>query len=199
VDRGALDSDYRDAELIRRAQAGAVEAFAELVARYQDRLYNVCYRLCHDRATALDLTQTAFLRALEALPRFGGRARFYTWLYRIAVNLAVSERRRRREVLTGWQAEEGKTFQPAGAEGREASQRLEERELQAQVQAALDALEPEFRAAVVLRDIEGLDYRQIAEILGVPVGTVKSRIFRARSTLRRFLNKSEQQERAGGA
>jgi len=192
VDRRPLDPDRRDAELIRQAQAGAVEAFAELVARYQDRLYNVCYRLCHDRAAALDLTQTAFLKALEALPRFGGRARFYTWLYRIAVNLAVSERRRRREILTSWETQDGRVFQPAGLAQVGALRGLEEQERQAQVQAALDELEPEFRAAVVLRDIEGLDYRQIAEILGVPVGTVKSRIFRARSALRRFLGELEQ-------
>ena len=191
VNRQPVHPGPSDAALVRQAQDGVAEAFAELVSRYQDRLYNTCYRLCNDDAEALDLTQTTFLKALEALPRFEARANFYTWLFRIAVNQAFSQRRARRYRRTASLDEldeRGHWREPAApAEQHNPSRSVEREEARQQVQAALARLDPEFRAAVVLKDIESMDYASIAEILEVPVGTVKSRIYRGRMMLRELL------------
>ncbi len=191
VNRQTADTGPDDAELVQRAQRGGAEAFAELVSRHQDRVYNTCYRLCHDHATALDLTQTTFLKALEALPRFEARSSFYTWLFRIAVNAAFSERRarRRRQTVSLDDPDASGRGRESAAppERHDAARTAERKEMYQQVEAALDRLEPEFRVAVVLKDIENMDYATIAEILEVPVGTVKSRIHRGRLMLRDLL------------
>lgn len=177
-----------DAELAQRAQRGSPEAFAALVARYQDRVYNTCYRMCHDHADALDLTQTAFLKALEQLPGFRGEAGFFTWLFRIAVNLTLSFRRTRARAarVHGAELDRRRSARIAPPEADVAAT-LEQRELRERIAAALDRLDDEFRIAVVLKDIEGLDYAAIAEVLGIPSGTVKSRIHRGRMMLRELL------------
>jgi RNA polymerase sigma-70 factor (ECF subfamily) len=151
--------------------------------------------MCHNHADALDLTQSAFLRALEALPRFRARATFYTWLYRIAVNLTLSHRRARsrKPALSLHRAEDdGPSFEPpAASESSDPVRQVGQAELQRQLERALEQLDEEFRVAVVLRDIEELDYATIAEILEVPVGTVKSRIHRGRMMLREWLEEQE--------
>lgn len=200
MNRAADRTRPTDAELVLRAQRGDPSAFGELVVKYQDRVYNTCYRMCHNHADALDLTQSAFLKALEALPRFQVRARFFTWLFRIAVNLTLSHHRaqRRRPTLSlrHFDDDDGRRFEPAAPDGNhEPSRHAEQVELHRRLAAALDHLDEEFRAAVVLRDVEGLDYPTIAEILQVPVGTVKSRIHRGRMMLRDLV---EQEERRLG-
>lgn len=189
MNRTTHEHEPADAELVRRAQRGAPAAFAELVSRYQDRVYNTCYRMCHNQADALDLTQATFLRALESLGQYEARSSFYTWLFRIAVNLTISERRarQRRPAAALEQADpEGAGGGPAGR-AAEVSDRLEQCELRARVERALAQLDEEFRAAVILKDIEDMDYASIAEVLDVPVGTVKSRIHRGRLMLRELL------------
>ena len=181
-----------DAELVSRAQRGDPTAFSELVTRYQDRVYNTCYRMCHNHEDALDLTQSAFLKALEALPRFEFRAEFFTWLFRIAVNLTLSHRRAQSRrptlALRQFDDEQGRPFDPPAAnDGDDPARRVAQVELHQRLEAALEKLDEEFRAAVVLRDIEELDYATIAEILEVPAGTVKSRIHRGRLMLREML------------
>lgn len=190
MNRDAAQFGRREAELVRQAQRGDPDAFAELVARYQDRVYNTCYRLCHDHADALDLTQTTFLKALESLPRFESRSGFHTWLFRIAVNLALSGRRRSARDPKTPLENPGVRERASEAAGRANSvaRQLEQLELQQRVEAALAGLDPELRAAVVLKDIEDLDYASIAEILDVPIGTVKSRIHRGRLALREMLS-----------
>jgi RNA polymerase sigma-70 factor (ECF subfamily) len=186
-----------DAELVSRAQRGDPTAFSELVERYQDRVYNLCYRMCHNHADALDLAQSTFLRALQALPRFEVRAKFFTWLFRIAVNQALSHRRARRRQPTlslRWSDDEDeRPFEPPAVDDDDPSQTMARSELHARLEAALGKLDEEFRAAVVLRDVEELDYAAIAEILEVPVGTVKSRIYRGRMMLRELLEQEEPQ------
>ena len=185
------ESELTDAELVRAAQRGAPAAFAELVSRYQDRVFNTCYRMCHQHDDALDLTQSTFLRALQNLRRFRAQASFYTWLFRIAVNLTISQRRtagrRATRSLDGF-GNDGRVPAPV-VPGRDddVSQPAEQRELQQRVERALAQLDDEFRAAVVLKDIEGMDYASIAEVLEIPVGTVKSRIHRGRLLLRELL------------
>lgn len=195
MDPVEFDTQRNDADLVALAQGGEASAFAALVRRYQDRVFNTCYRLCHNHADALDLTQSAFLRALEALPRFEARANFYTWLFRIAVNLAMSQRRQQHRLERhGW-GRQG-TGRPGAAEPVSRPQddpaRLAgEAEYLGRLEQALSRLEEEYRVAVVLKDIEGMDYATIAEILDVPVGTVKSRIHRGRMRLRELLGAKE--------
>ncbi|MGD8452669.1 MAG: sigma-70 family RNA polymerase sigma factor [Phycisphaerae bacterium] len=198
MNRQPADIRPGDDALVEQAQRGRPQAFAELVARYQDRVYNVCYRLCGQEADALDLTQSTFLKALEALPQFEARSTFYTWLFRIAVNLAFSQRRRerrRRTVSLSEAVDDGeRRSEPAApAETYDAAHDADTQEQYARATAALARLAPEFRAAVVLRDIEDLDYAAIAEILGVPPGTVKSRIYRGRTMLHEMLSTEKAQ------
>lgn len=190
VNRIASDTSPADAVLVERAQRGDHAAFGQLVSRYQDRVYNTIYRMCHNHADALDLSQTAFLKAFQALPRFEARANFFTWLFRIAVNLVITQRRGHGRKMAELDAREdgGATLRvvhedPAAAVDRE--------EQLARLAGALARIDDEFRAAVVLKDIEDLDYATIGEILDVPVGTVKSRIHRGRTMLREMMGGDE--------
>ena len=187
MNRIARDHEPTDADLVRRAHVGDSSAFTGLVARYQDRVYNTCYRMCGNEADALDLSQSTFLKALEALPRFQGRSSFYTWLFRIAVNLTLTHRRTQRRRPThplGQALDDAAPVNAVSGDRDTVSGPLERRESQERVERALGQLGDEYRVAVILRDVEGLDYSEIAEILDVPAGTVKSRISRGRAMLR---------------
>lgn len=172
-----------DATFIAAALAGDSAAFGHLVGLYQDRLYNALLRVLGSPDDARDLTQDAFVQALVKLESFRGQSAFYTWLYRIAFNLAMSHARRVRKMVSldglrnDWDSEprDGHASPEADAQ---------QREQVALVQAGLDELNSEFRQILVLREIEGCSYEQIAEILEMPIGTVRSRLFRARLQLR---------------
>lgn len=180
-------------KLVATARNGDRAAFGQLVLLHQDRLYNATFRLVSDRHEAQDIVQEAFLKALEHLPGFSGKSSFYTWLFRIAYNVAVS--RNRKQQVRGQVSLES-TLGLAGdnqaaslisrmAAAVEAPSAASLRAEQAQlVQGALARLEFDHRTVLVLRDIDGLDYLQISEVLDLPVGTVKSRINRARAALR---------------
>jgi len=177
-------------------KAGQTEAFGELVAKYQDRIFNTCWRICGHLEDARDLTQEAFLKVFENLSSFRQEAGFYTWLFRIAVNQALSYRRktkRRREVgleedgqVVGTQAEHLARSTGRGG-GVNPANALGDAELSAQVIRALQALDDPHRAVVVLRDIEGFDYHEIGMILEIPPGTVRSRLHRGREELRKLI------------
>lgn len=184
---------FEDAVLVRQVQAGEVHAFTELVRKYQDRVYNACRRICGDAEDAADMTQEAFMRAFESLEDFRGKSAFFTWIFRIAVNLAISHRRKARTRSTVSLDDAG----PRDADDAAGLARIvpdvaapnpadavPRAEMHAEVARALGALEPDHRAVLVLRDVEGLDYQEIADVLELPVGTVKSRIYRARLALR---------------
>jgi len=190
---------FQDADLVEQVRDGDTAAFGHLVAKYQDRVYNTVLRINGNADDARDLTQDAFLRALESLDSFSGRAGFYTWLFRIAVNLTISYGRmmqRRKTVSleprTGslGAGEWAVNRQGAGLVGElhsdeENPQAAASRtEVNILVVEALNELEDEHRTVLVLKDIESMDYAQIAEILDVPLGTVKSRVHRARMALR---------------
>ena len=173
-----------------------MRAFGLLVAKYQDRIFNMVLRMCPQRAVAEELTQEAFLKALERLGQFRGQSKFYTWLFRIAANLAISHRRRagrvRFQSLTG--PEEFENSQADRLTAAQAAKRqagpLETAisgENRRRIALALDELDEEFRLVVILRDIEEMDYAEIATVTGLPVGTVKSRLHRARCALREKL------------
>lgn len=173
--------------LLIRSRSGDPDAFEHLVRLHQDRIFNLAYRITGNHEDAADAAQEAFVRAYQALPRFRADAAFGTWLYRIATNVALDLVRRRPRVPpvelppehppadNAWPSDPEMEGPEAAAHHREVSRRI---------QAALAALPAEFRAAVVLRDLEGLAYEDVARILKVPVGTVRSRISRGRQALR---------------
>ncbi|MFN0138330.1 MAG: sigma-70 family RNA polymerase sigma factor [Phycisphaerae bacterium] len=177
-----------DAELVSRAQRGDRAAAAALVLRYQDRVYNTCYRMCHHHADSLDLAQGALLRALQALPNFESRSNFFTWLFRIVVNHVLTHRRRKRpESPLRLSDDDTHGHEPTSMEDDDPSVSTQREELHERLHDAISRLEDEFRTVVVLKDIEGMDYAQISEVLDIPIGTVKSRIHRGRMMLRAML------------
>ncbi|HEY7119120.1 MAG TPA: sigma-70 family RNA polymerase sigma factor [Tepidisphaeraceae bacterium] len=202
----------REIDLLRKAQSGDRTAYGQLVVTYQDRLYNALLRMVGDSEEARELSQEAFTRGLMKLSSFRGDASPYTWLFRIAVNLAISHLRKvqRHRVFSldaparngnGRHAGNGGGDDQASSLAERVSRGglagggnadaallppddLERRELQQQVLSALGRLDAEYRAVLVMRDIEGFDYQQMADVLGLPLGTLKSRLFRARLALR---------------
>ena len=190
--RGGPDPD---GGLVAAARLGDRQAMDDLLRRHQPRLWAVCRRLTGSDADADDAAQEALVAIVRALPSFDGRARFGTWAYRIAVNASLDElRRRRRRADPGLPGD-------ADMPGPEPVARTADPEsaaLTADVDAALRRLAPEFRAAVVLRDLCGLDYAEIAEVLDLALGTVRSRISRGRAALAPLLaagNRDEPAER----
>lgn len=175
-----------DRELMERARAGERAAFDQLVARYQRRLLRLVLRLLRDQAEAEDVVQETFLRAYRALPRFRGDAAFYTWLYRIALNGARNAILRRRQRGAPLGLTPPQLPAPVGEIGTPESMLLSKQVMQT-IDAAMDALPLELRTAIVLREIEGLSYEEIAQIMECPLGTVRSRIFRAREAIARRL------------
>ncbi|MBT3201053.1 MAG: sigma-70 family RNA polymerase sigma factor [Phycisphaerales bacterium] len=184
---------FDDATLVQRFRQGDMESFSLLVAKYQDRIYNMLLRMCGRPADAEELAQEAFLRAMERIGQFHGRSKFYTWLFRIAANLAISHRRRGGRIkfhsLTG--PEDGDSSAGDALTSSLASKRqigphqaAAAAETNEFVMDALGELDEEFRLVIVLRDIEEMDYAQVADVMNVPVGTVKSRLHRARAMLR---------------
>ena len=171
------------------ARAGDRRALDDLLRRHQPRLWAVCRRLTGSDADADDAAQNALIAIVRALPSFDGRSRFGTWAYRIAVNASLDElRRRRRRADPGLPGDADVPGPGAGPELIANTVGPESVALTVDVDAALRRLAPDFRAAVVLRDLCGLDYAEIAEILGVPPGTVRSRISRGRSALAPLLS-----------
>lgn len=168
-----------DAALVQACRAGDRHAFEQLLARYERQVFNAAYRILHHRDDAADVTQTAFLRAYEHLDRYDPEQRFFPWLYRIAINEAMDVGARRVP------AEAGLDLLPDHGDGPDA--RLDGRHADACLQCALMALGVDQRALVVLKHVQDLSYEQIADILGCPVKTVKSRLFTARRALRERL------------
>jgi RNA polymerase sigma-70 factor (ECF subfamily) len=176
------DEARSDAQLVEAALAGDREAFGDLVVRYQDRLFNLLVRIVGSREDAADAVQDAFIQAYQKLDSFRGESRFYTWLYRVAMNVGLSRRRRRRPMASLDEAKELAGDEPMDGAVAPADE-LVTQERAEQVHAALAHLGQEHRKILVLREIDGCSYETIAEILELPVGTVRSRLFRARVQL----------------
>jgi len=193
VRHGALPLDARlatadDVELVAACAAGRPEAFRELLARYRRSAVTLAYQMLGNAEDAEDVAQEAFVRIFQAIPRFRGQAAFPTWLYRIVTNLCLGSRRRRR-VTVGLDA----VREPRAADSP--SRSVPEGLLARQVMAAMPA---DRRAILLLREQEGLSYREIAEALGLPLGTVRSRLSKARTAFRRLwtkLSESEEEQR----
>jgi RNA polymerase sigma-70 factor (ECF subfamily) len=182
-----------DARLVQATLGGDRQAFGVLVQRYQDRLFNTLLRFTGSRHDASDLVQDAFIQALVKLDTFRGDARFYTWLYRIAMNLSLSQRRKRRPVVSVDVAKERVGEEPMDQQQGPQQELLRVERAQL-VQEAMLRVGDEHRQILVLREMEGCSYDEIGEILSLPVGTVRSRLFRARVQLKEQLQTLLQDE-----
>lgn len=177
-----------DQELVERAQKGDKRAFELLVHKYQRKLARLLSRMVRDPAEVEDISQEAFIKAYRALPQFRGESAFYTWLYRIAVNTAKNylvARGRRAPTTTEFNSEEAENFED-GEMLRDISTpdaELQTKQIAEAVNQAVEALPEELRTAITLREIEGLPYEEIAQMMDCPIGTVRSRIFRAREAI----------------
>ncbi len=181
---GAKETDL---ELVRRVQAGDKSAFDVLVLKYQQKVINLVTRYVHDPHIAMDVSQESFIKAYRGLKNFRGDSAFYTWLYRISINTAknylVSKNRRMPD--DDIDAQEAEQYE-GGGKLREISTPEREAlsdEIQLTVQTAIDALPDDLRIAITLRELEGLSYEEISETMDCPIGTVRSRIFRARESI----------------
>jgi RNA polymerase sigma-70 factor (ECF subfamily) len=177
-----------DQQLVERAQRGDKRAFELLVLKYQRKLGRLLSRFVRDPAEVEDVTQEAFIKAYRALPGFRGESAFYTWLYRIGINTAKNylvALGRRAPTSTGFDNEEAEGFEDADQlrDANTPESELEGKEIAATVNRAMDALPKDLRTAITLREIEGLSYEEIASVMNCPVGTVRSRIFRARDAI----------------
>ena len=182
-----MSNKASDSKLVKRVQKGDKGAFDLLVLKYQHKIVNLVMRYVRDPELALDITQEAFIKAYRALPRFRGDSAFYTWMYRIAVNTAknhlAAQRRRPMDVELDMQDPEqydlhAKLKETDTPEGVTLSNELKET-----VERAIAALPEDLRTAIVLRELEGMSYEEIAQTMECPVGTVRSRIFRARDAI----------------
>jgi RNA polymerase sigma-70 factor (ECF subfamily) len=192
--RGADDpprlTPLRELQLIDAYRAGSHEALADLLRGYQRRVYSICYRMVRNPDEAADLTQESLVRVMEGLESYDQRAALSTWVIRVTMNCCLSHLRRQKL------RRHGSLDEPGGGDddpwsarlpsGRElsAERHVEQAELRVVLARALKDLDPQMRAILVLRDLQELDYQQIGDILDVPIGTVKSRLFRARAALR---------------
>lgn len=182
----------RDEELVARSQKGDIDAFEELVNRYERKIYTVAYRIIGNPDDASDLTQEAFLKAFQGIRNFRGEASFQTWVSRIVTNVCRDELRKRYRKPVDWLEEkitldEGEVTRQVPSNEPGPEEIYEKKELQERLQELIATLSPEFRLALVLRDIQGFSYEEIAEQLDCSLGTVKSRINRARNYLKEKL------------
>lgn len=210
----AQGNNQEDMALVAAVRAGDARAWRELLARYQTRLFNVCLRMVRNRDLAEDMTQESMVKIIQGLGSYDGRSKLSTWMIRVTMNVCLSKLRS--EKVRRHHSLEGLAERAARSAGRDSSggigadalgfsqdrepstaSRVQDAEEQARVLDALDLLDPDQKAILVLRDLRGLDYDQIADVLGIALGTVKSRISRARSALLERLEEFERQEKQG--
>ena len=182
-----------ETELVEAAARGDADAFGRLVGSYQDRLFTSMTHLLNHAHEAEDIVQEAFVQAYLRLDTFRGDSSFYTWIYRIAFNLAISNRRTSRSQVSVEESRETSGHEMHDPGGTPDKNLLQEEQVR-EIHAALSALSEEHRAVMVLRDLEGCDYEQIASILEISKGTVRSRLHRARSLMREHLERVNRRE-----
>ena len=188
----AVDEDY---ELVSACRKGDVDAFGVLVAKYQKKTFNIVYRMMGDYEETSDIVQEAFLSAFRSIRKFRGEARFSTWLYGICINHAKNRAKQARSrsrhegpsLDDPVQTNDGFFFLDPPGDDPPPDEQLEGKERQMMVQKCIESLDDEYREVLVLRDIQGFSYDEIRDILNIPDGTVKSRLFRARDALKNGL------------
>jgi RNA polymerase sigma-70 factor (ECF subfamily) len=182
-----MAAEPTDKELVKRVQKGDKGAFDLLVLKYEHKIVNLVMRYVRDPEQALDISQEAFIKAYRALPRFRGDSAFYTWLYRIAVNTAknylAAQRRRPMDIELDLQDPEQYGLHAKLKETDTPEAVTLSNELQETLERAIEALPDDLRTAIILRELDGMIYEEIAQTMDCPVGTVRSRIFRARDAI----------------
>ena len=182
-----MSNESTDKELVKRVQKGDKGAFDLLVLKYEHKIVNLVMRYVRDPEQALDIAQEAFIKAYRALPRFRGDSAFYTWLYRIAVNTAknylAAQRRRPTDIELDLQDPEQYGLHAKLKETDTPEAVALSQELQDTLEHAIEALPDDLRTAIILRELDGMSYQEIAQTMDCPVGTVRSRIFRARDAI----------------
>ena len=193
----AANSNINDAKLVDRCRRGDSTAMEQLILRYQDRIYNVIFRICTNNDDAAELTQETFVKIIEKIDEFEGRSSFYTWAFRIAVNLTLNYcQRTGRLKIRSLDTEQDNPDSQAKRHLKEIltdenspdpASVAQNRELCRLVMTAMKQLDDDHRAVLVLRDIEGMNYARIADVLDIELGTVKSRLSRARNNLKKIM------------
>jgi len=186
--------DVSELDLVKRCQAGQAEAFDELVTRYRTRVFAMIYNMVHNEQDAWDLAQESFIKAWKSIKRFRGQSSFYTWIYRIVMNVTIDWLRKKHVKGAGAEFDDAlqlKEIDPAAKTVPKADplphERMERREIRAKIDKAIAQLSPEHRAVILMKEIEEMQYHEIAETLGCSIGTVMSRLFYARKKLQNLL------------
>src|SRR6516162_980848 len=187
-------ADVSELDLVRRCQAGDTEAFDELVTRNRTRVFSMIYNMVHSEQDAWDLAQDSFLKAWKSIERFRGQSSFYTWIYRIVMNVTIDWLRKKHVKGAGAEFDDAtllKEVDPASKTVPKAEalpyETMERGEIRARIDQAIAQLSPEQRAVILMKEIEGMQYHEIAEALGCSIGTVMSRVFYARKKLQNLL------------
>ena len=187
-------ADVSELDLVRRCQAGDTEAFDELVTRYRTRVFSMIYNMVHSEQDAWDLAQDSFLKAWKSIKRFRGRSSFYTWIYRIVLNLTIDWLRKKQVKGAGKEFDDAvqlKEIDPASKTLPKTEalphQMMERDEIRTRIEKAIGQLSPEHRAVILMKEIDDMQYHEIAESLGCSIGTVMSRLFYARKKLQNLL------------
>jgi RNA polymerase sigma-70 factor (ECF subfamily) len=187
-------ADVSELDLVKRCQAGETEAFDELVTRYRTRIFAMIYNMVHNEQDAWDLAQDSFVKAWKSIGRFRGRSSFYTWIYRIVMNVTIDWLRKKQVKGAGVEFDDAiqlKEVNPATKTLPKAEplpyERMERTEIRRKIDNAIAQLSPEHRAVILMKETEGMQYHEIAEALGCSIGTVMSRLFYARKKLQNLL------------
>ena len=186
--------DVSELDLVKQCQAGNTEAFDQLVTRYRTRVFAMIYNMVHNEQDAWDLAQDSFVKAWKSIRRFHGRSSFYTWIYRIVMNVTIDWLRKKHVKGAGAEFNDAiqlREIEPASRTVPKADplphERMEQSEIRARIDNAIAQISPEHRAVILMKEIEEMQYHEIAEALGCSIGTVMSRLFYARKKLQNLL------------
>ncbi len=186
--------DVSELDLVKQCQAGQTEAFDQLVNRYRSRVFAMIYNMVHNEQDAWDLAQDSFVKAWKSIRRFRGQSSFYTWLYRIVMNVTIDHARRKQIKGAGMEFNDEVKLGEIEPAARTAPRseplphrQMERSEIRARIDAAIGQLTPEHRAVILMKETEDMQYHEIAEALGCSIGTVMSRLFYARKRLQNLL------------
>ena len=190
----AAQPDVSELDLVKRCQAGDADAFDELVVRYRTRVFGMIYNMVHNEQDAWDLAQDSFVKAWKSIKRFRGQSSFYTWIYRIVMNVTIDSLRRKQIKGAGAEFDDSiqlKEIDPASKTVPKPDampyENMQRGEIRAQIEQAIKQLTPEHRAVILMKEIEDMQYHEIADALGCSIGTVMSRLFYARKRLQGLL------------
>ena len=187
-------ADVSELDLVKQCQAGSTEAFDQLVTRYRTRVFAMIYNMVHNEQDAWDLAQDSFVKAWKSIRSFRGRSSFYTWIYRIVMNVTIDWLRKKQVKGAGAEFNDAiqlREIEPASRTVPKADplphERMERSEIRARIDNAIAQISPEHRAVILMKEIEEMQYHEIAEALGCSIGTVMSRLFYARKKLQNLL------------